>query len=100
MGSLLSRLAELEGTSGDDIAGELQCAAVTVRWVFLCRRPSGERFAQDVERIASRFSLEVKRLTALVRRADAVVSLAADTHDTSESILLAARDRQDSEDNS
>jgi hypothetical protein len=98
LGCRLSRLAELEGGSTGDIAAELNCDAVTVRWIFLCRRPAEESFTQDVERIASRFSLDVKRLAALIRRAEAVAALGADTHDASESILLAARDRQDSED--
>ena len=98
LGCLLSGLADIEGTSGSDIAAELNCDSETVHWIFLCRRPSEHCFAQEVERIAARFSLDVKRLAGLVRRADAVVALAAATHDTSESILLAARDRQDRED--
>jgi hypothetical protein len=97
LGCRLSRLAELEGGASGDIAAELNCDPVTVQWIFLCRCPSAERFAQDVERIASRFSLDVKRLAALVRRADAVVALGAYTQDASESILLAARDREDPE---
>lgn len=94
LGCTLSRLAELEGRSSGDIAAELDCDAMTVRWLFFCRRPSLDRFAQDVEHIASRFSLDMKRLAALVRRADAVIALGAQTHDASESVLLAARDRE------
>jgi hypothetical protein len=99
LGWSLSRLAELEGTSCRELAAELNCDAATVEWLFLCRSPSTERFAQDVEQIASRFSLDVKRLAGLVRRADAVAALAAPTHDASESMLLAARDRVDDKDN-
>jgi hypothetical protein len=98
LGCLLSGLAEIEGTAGGDIAAELNCDAVTVHWIFLCRRPSEQHFTQDVESIAARFSLDVSRLAALVRRADAVAARAAATHDTAESILLAARDRQDKDD--
>ena len=98
LGWTLSRLAELEGTSGYELAAELNCDAETVQWLFLCRSPSGERFAEDVERIASRFSLDTTRLAGLVRRADAVTALAASEPAASESILLAARDREDNND--
>jgi hypothetical protein len=99
LGWSLSRLTQLECTSNVDLAEELNCDATTVQWVFLCRSPSEERFAQDVERIASRFSLDANRLAALIRRADAIAALAAESHDVSESILLAARDREDDEGN-
>ena len=88
----------VEGTSGYELAAELNCDAETVQWLFLCRSPSGERFAEDVERIASRFSLDTTRLAGLVRRADAVTALAASEPAASESILLAARDREDNND--
>lgn len=97
LGRNLSRLAELEGTSSHEFAAELKCDTATVQWLFLCRCPAGERFAEDVEQIASRFSLDAKRLAGLIRRADAVAALAAAGHDTSERILLAARDREDDE---
>jgi hypothetical protein len=98
LGRNLSRLAELEGTSSHEFAAELHCDPATVQWLFLCRAPAGQRFAEDVERIASRFSLDVKRLAGLIRRADAVTALAASGHEMSDSILLAARDREDDED--
>jgi orotate phosphoribosyltransferase-like protein len=94
----LSHLAELEGTSNRELATELNCDPATVQWLFLCRSPSSERFAQDVERIASHFSLDAKRLAGLVRRADAVMALAASGHNASEGILLAARDREEDKD--
>ena len=94
LGWNLTRLAELEGTSSRELAAELNCDAATVQWLFLCRSPTGERFAEDVERIASRFSLDTTRLAGLVRRADAVTALAASDPAASESILLAARDRE------
>lgn len=97
LGRNLSRLAELEGTSSSALAAELKCDPATMQWLFLCRSPASDRFAADVERIASRFSLDVHRLAGLIRRADAVTALAAAAHDTSEGILLAARDREDSE---
>lgn len=98
LGWSLSHLAELEGTSSRELATELNCDPVTVQWLFLCRSPSGERFAQDVEQIASRFSLDVKRLAGLVRRADAITALAAPGQRASEGILLAARDREKDKD--
>lgn len=98
LGWCLSRLAELEGNSSRELAAELKCDAATVQWLFLCRSPVGERFTEDVEQIASRFSLDIKSLVGLIRRAHAVTALAARSHDVSEGILLAARDREDDED--
>lgn len=99
LGRLLSRCCELEGTSDNDIATELGCTPDTLRWVYLCRAPSEEHFAEDVGRVAQRFGLEASRLAALVRRADAVAALAAPHHDTGDAeLLLAARDREDTED--
>jgi hypothetical protein len=97
LGRKLSRLAELENTSNYELAAELHCEAATVQWLFLCRSPTGERFAEDVQQIASRFSLDVNRLAGLIRRADAVTTLAVSGHDSSEGILLAARDRENDE---
>lgn len=98
LGWSLSHLTELEGTSSRELATELNCDPVTVQWLFLCRSPTSEQFAQDVERIASRFSLDVKRLAGLVRRADAITALAAPGQGSSEGILLAARDREEDKD--
>jgi len=98
LGWRLSHLAELEGASSRELATELNCDPVTVQWLFLCRSPSRERFAQDVERIALRFSLDATRLAGLVRRADAITALAASDQGASEGILLAARDREEEKD--
>jgi hypothetical protein len=97
LGCTLSRLTQLEDTTGTDLAAELNCDATTVQWIFLCRAPSEEHFAEDVARIALRFSVDPNRLAALVRRADALAALAAESHNASESILLAARDREGDE---
>lgn len=48
----MSRCCELEGTSGNDIATELECTPDTLRWVYLCRAPSEEHSAEDVGRVA------------------------------------------------
>jgi len=99
LGRVLSRCCELEGLSDDDIANELGCASETLRWLSLCRAPSEDRFADDVARVAQRFGLEAHRLAALIRRADAVAALAAPHHDAGDrELLMAAHDREDSED--
>jgi len=97
LGFTLSHLTEVERTAAVDLAAELNCDATTIQWIFLCRAPSEEHFAEDVARIASRFAVDPNRLTGLVRRADALAALTAESHDASESILLAARDREDDE---
>lgn len=91
----LSHLAELEGISSHEFAAELKCDTATVQWLSICKCPGAERFAEDVEQIASRFSLDVKRLAGLIRRANAVTALADSGHTTSAGMFLAARDRED-----
>jgi len=99
LGHLLSRYCDMEGTSDANLATELGCAPDTLRWLYLCRVPSPARFGEDVERIAQRFGLDVHRLAALVRRADALAALGAPGHDAGErELLMAARDREDGED--
>ena len=99
LGRLLSRYCTLESSTEGEIATELGCTPDTLSWIFLCRTPSQKGFRDDVESIAQRFGLEPSRLAALVRRADAVVALAAPYHNAGDGeLLLAARDREDEED--
>jgi hypothetical protein len=98
LGWILSRYRAAEGIFDDDVAVELGCDTETLRWIHLCRAPSQARFADDVARIADRFSVEPTRLAALIRRADALAALASPGHEASGAdLLLAARDREDKE---
>jgi hypothetical protein len=98
LGRLLSALCEQERTCDKDLTTELRCDASTLRWLYLCRAPTDSHFAQNIEQIARRFGVDASRLAALVRRADALEALAANTVNAEErKFLLAARDREDGE---
>lgn len=86
----------IEGTSEDDLAAELGCPLITLRWLFLCRLPSPARFSSDLQRIADRFDVKVDRLASLIRRAGALQVLGRGQGDDSR-LLLAARDRDQGE---
>jgi hypothetical protein len=101
LGRLLSRCRELEGSSDEMLAAELDCDVQTILWLSLCRLPSEARFVEEVRQVCSRFGLDSTRLAALLRRAQALEALTvqADVYEeASDQFLLAARDRDDEDD--
>lgn len=94
LASALADYAASEGFDEEDIAGFLNCSLDTLSLVALCRRPRPDvvLFQSDVNRIASRFSLDAQALAEVVRRSDALSTLKQAPADTG--LLLAARDRE------
>jgi hypothetical protein len=95
LAGVLLPLARTEGWDDSALGARLGCGETGLARVLLCRRPrpDPEGFRADVERVATRFGLEARRLTELVRLADVVVALGAGG-ETSASLLAAARDRE------
>lgn len=81
----------------------LGCPTQALVDLALCRRPPGDAssFRTDVERIAGYVGVRGDRLAHLLRETDAIAALRAAPADTSapaaRGFLLAARDRQDSD---
>lgn len=102
LASALNDYATSEQMDDAALAAALHCSPETLTSLFLCRRPQPEppAFRQDVDAIATRFSVRADVLAEAVRRADALVALRQDTSAitaASGGTLIAARDRQDEE---
>lgn len=77
MAYVLAQWGEAEGFTWRQAAERLNCDDHTVPRLALCRRPdpSPERFARDVERIASYVDIDPDVLTQVVRQTDALQRL-------------------------
>jgi hypothetical protein len=94
-GAIVAAYCEIERCSAADVAARLDCTAETLMWISLCRRPSRDEFAANVQSIAARFSVPAHELAAIVRRVDAIASLRSSEEFAQH--LIAARDRHDDE---
>lgn len=81
-----------EGLSEDSLAARLQCSREALTPVRLCRAPASEEgsFLDDIERIATRFSVNTDALAEAVRRGQALFHMTSGG--TRSATLLAARD--------
>jgi hypothetical protein len=94
LASLFARCLRGADASVDELVAELACDRQTMSLICLCRVPSSDHFAEDVNKIADRFGLKPGLLASIIRRAIALDALRAD--DASEAMssqLLAARDK-------
>lgn len=51
----------------EGLAHELGCTVETLRYLSLCRRPEGAKFAQHIAAIAERFPVSAEMLKAILR---------------------------------
>ncbi len=79
-----------EGLSEDMLAAGLKCSKEALLSVRLCRAPAEESFQDDVERIATRFSVDAFALAEAVRQGQALFNMKS--AQTSSGTFLAARD--------
>jgi hypothetical protein len=94
LGSALADYARSEGLDDAGLAAALGCSGEALARLRLCRRPdpAPERFAAEVERIASRFGARPEVVAEAVRRADALAGLRGPAVGE-RGLLMAARDR-------
>jgi hypothetical protein len=95
LGSLLREFSQVERLSPKQLASLLSCEVETLDWLSLCYRPLPERFGEDVSRIAERFQIDPTQLAQLIRRAEAVAAVRSTARPREETLLLAARDRDE-----
>jgi len=95
LASALADYAHSEGLDEQGLAGRLGCSLETLGPLRLCRRPHPEPtlFRQDLNQIASRFSVKGDVLAEAVRRSDAISGMRRGTK-SEHRFLMAARDRQ------
>jgi hypothetical protein len=84
--------ARSEGLNEEAMAAGLKCSTSSLVMVRLCRSPpvESDTFYDDIERIASKFSLDAERLAEAVRRGQALFHMTTGAKPSR--TLLAARD--------
>jgi hypothetical protein len=92
LASAMEGYARSEGLDGDGLAQRLGIRVEELGPLGLCRRPAGERFAEDVRTIARRFGIDETLLAEMVRRADALGALRTGRQEAG-GLVAAARDR-------
>ncbi|ATB40438.1 Bipolar DNA helicase [Cystobacter fuscus] len=70
LGHVFMKYRQLERESSEELATRLGCSLETLAWLALCRRPSADRFAEELKVIAKRFNVEPKGLTEVIRRVE------------------------------
>ena len=99
LGYVFARYQKYEGKSAEDLTAELGCSREVFDWLSVCRRPAEERFAEHLRLLETRFSVEPRRLAAVLRRVEVLDVLPPDEEGMEEGLeespLLAARDHPD-----
>src|SRR6266496_3851923 len=88
----LKHFAQSEGLNEEMLASYLRCSDEALLSIRLCRAPAAESeaFHDEIDRIASRFSVNAGLLVEAVRRGQAIFQMTQDGE--TRSTLLAARD--------
>jgi hypothetical protein len=85
-----------EGKSAGELAAMLGCSQEVLDALSLCRRPQQDRFAEHLRMIGKRFSVDPRRLAAVLRRVEVLDVLPTNaeggTAVRDDAYLLAARD--------
>lgn len=95
LGSVFDEFGRTEAMTRDQVAAFLGCEVETLHWIALCRKPDDGEFADDVQRIAERFEVDASKLAQLIRRTEALTALSKAKAPEEDSLLLAARDRDE-----
>jgi hypothetical protein len=101
LGVIFEDYCRIEGITRADLAAFLGCSVDSLAWMSLCRRPAADHFADDVSKISERFNADASKLAHIVRRVDVLGAMRQPTipREDEERMLLAARDREDDEEN-
>jgi len=97
LAAALTEFAASEGLARSALAARLGCPPATLPLLYLCRMPRAEApyFWQDVERIATHFSLPAESLAEAVRRGQSLLQVRGlQVQADPAGWLLAARDRK------
>lgn len=88
----LTLYATSEGLNEESLASRLRCSKENFTMVCLCRAPASEAesFQDDIDRIATKFSVDADVLAEAIRRGQAICQMKRRTE--SAATLLAARD--------
>lgn len=101
LGAVLEAYKDLEDIDDEELIRRLGCDQEHRQLLAVCRQPREQHFAEDVVRIAGRFSLDAGCLAAILRRVEVVDALRSSSsrqESGTDATLLAARDRKHEDD--
>jgi len=90
--SPLAAFALSEDLDDAALAERLKCTRENLTMIRLCRAPEADRFAVDIDEVATRFTADAQALAAAVRHGQAVERMRARQPEQTGGMLLAARD--------
>ncbi|MBY0528470.1 MAG: hypothetical protein K2R98_34080 [Gemmataceae bacterium] len=99
LAAALECFAASENCDDGAVAARLGCPVETLTHLRLCRmpRPKQPFFWQDVQTIASRFSLDAEALAEVVRHGQSILQLRSVDAESPRGKFMAARDRSKEE---
>ena len=74
------------------LAARLTCSPENLTMIRLSRAPEADRFAADIDEVATRFAADAQALAVAVRHGQAVERLRSRKPEHTDGVLLAARD--------
>jgi hypothetical protein len=92
LASPLAAYALSEDLDDAALAMRLNCTRENLTMIRLCRSPEADRFAADIDEVATRFAADAATLAAAVRHGQAVERMRARQPEHADGMLLAARD--------
>ncbi|WP_223645090.1 hypothetical protein [Corallococcus sp. EGB] len=87
----------MEKLSEDSLVQRLGCTPDVLQWLSLCLTPDGPDFEEQTRGIADRFEVDLQKLVHVLRRVQVQQALAKPTVIQGSPIDIAARDREDEE---
>lgn len=99
LGWALEQFSKSYDYSTANLADYLGCSEEQLHKLALCLLPheKDQQFLSKVERISNRFEIEPSKLLQLIRESTAIARLVSKQQSSSETMLLAARDKASSE---
>ncbi|RKH57906.1 hypothetical protein D7W81_30165 [Corallococcus aberystwythensis] len=93
LGQVFAIYQSLEDCTRDALAEELGCDEQTLNRLSLCRRPSGDAFAEQVKLLCGRFGLEPFALANVLRQVE-IMGSDSPTPRATATLQLAALDKR------
>ena len=92
----LTLYATSEGLNAESLASRMRCSKENFTLVCLCRAPAGEAesFQDDIDRIATKFSVDADLLAEAIRRGQAIFRMKQNT-ESAGTLLAATRWQQE-----
>ena len=96
LGWIFGHYAKVEGATDQGFCARLGISALDLQRLHLCLRPRQASFAADLKQIATKFALDPSELARIIRHAEAIDAMKADSPELENfGLMLAARARSE-----